>query len=1106
VYISEEYINATFDSCRGVLFPATGGSAFDMACGDYGLSRCTPKRWYTFMGEMSKLFGGFQITYVYEPDQEKNLTEPLNSPTKSCSEAYENSTACGCVDCVCKNIIEWKKEDSVFTILELNGYGIVVGILIIIISTIFTLNQIFFKKFWANNFRMSDCYDFQISCHKKIKSFFTKWGYCKIIFFYFSSYLINLLVCSLTVFAKYPAGCLCLISFVLAALSFGSTSLQITINPIEIWASPQSKSRSERDYFDSHFTPFYRTEQVFIKPVGLKNFTYISNANEALEVGSVFTKEFLIAVYDLQQEILQIGQDSNEGLDKICFAPVRNNFDGPVTLDMCVVQSVWGYFQNDFKNFIDADYNDNINKLFDCTQNPYNVQCMAPFKGPIIPEIAFGGFLLENKLKYESTDYMKSTGLVLTFLVKNSLNKTELQPMLKWEQKFLDFMKNWSNTECPEFVEVAYSAERSIEDELQRTSVTEIQTVVISYVFMFLYIMLTLGQFKLSPQCFVTSKILISLGGIVIVLASVASTFGIFGYIGVPTTILTLEVIPFLVLAVGVDNIFILVQTHQKNPLRAGESIPDYIGRILSSVGSSILLTSISECLCFLIGTLSSMPAVNTFALYASVAIIINFLLQITAFISLLALDVRRSENNRADVLCCFPIKKSTTTQENHSIIHNVFSYFHTHFLMKKNVGFGVIFFFIAALVLHSIVGPNVEIGLDQKLSMSKDSYVLKYFNFMQDLLSVGPPVYFVVKGGLNYSNTTVQNAVCGGPECNVDSVYTQIYTASQQPQISYIAKPASSWIDDYIDWSKIPECCKYFANNGSFCPHNRNDCQACNIMKNKPKLRPNAHNFRKYISYFVSDIPNENCAKGGRAAYLDALRYSTDEHGMIDVGDTYFMSYHTPLKKQSDWYNALSYARIIADNITSMINSASLTNQTIEVFPYSIFYVFYEQYLTIWQELLESIGLSLLVVFVVTYLLTGLSLFSAVVVLLTVAMIIVNMLGYMYWWNISLNAISLVNLVMTVGISVEFCSHLVHAYLTSTQKTRVAKTSEALTDMGSSVFSGITMTKLIGIIVLAFAQTQIFQVFYFKMYLGILIIGASHGLIFLPVLLRFIG
>lgn len=88
---------------------------------------------------------------------------------------------------------------------------------------------------------------------------------------------------------------------------------------------------------------------------------------------------------------------------------------------------------------------------------------------------------------------------------------------------------------------------------------------------------------------------------------------------------------------------------------------------------------------------------------------------------------------------------------------------------------------------------------------------------------SIGPPMYFVVKGGLNFSKTDHQNLICGGQYCNKDSLSTQVYIASKSPNSTYIARPASSWIDDYFDWSALTACCKYFPTNGSFCPHNRN-------------------------------------------------------------------------------------------------------------------------------------------------------------------------------------------------------------------------------------------------------------------------------------------
>ena len=96
---------------------------------------------------------------------------------------------------------------------------------------------------------------------------------------------------------------------------------------------------------------------------------------------------------------------------------------------------------------------------------------------------------------------------------------------------------------------------------------------------MFVYITFSLGKTWKMNRFMIESKITLGLGGVMIVLLSVAASIGTFGFAGVPATLIIFEIIPFLVLAVGVDNIFIMVQTYQRDPRRSHETHAEHIGQ-----------------------------------------------------------------------------------------------------------------------------------------------------------------------------------------------------------------------------------------------------------------------------------------------------------------------------------------------------------------------------------------------------------------------------------------------------------------------------------------------------------------------------------------------
>ena len=104
-------------------------------------------------------------------------------------------------------------------------------------------------------------------------------------------------------------------------------------------------------------------------------------------------------------------------------------------------------------------------------------------------------------------------------------------------------------------VEIDYLAERSIPDQLGEITSQNQFVIILSYILMFAYVGIAIGFFP----SFVHNRFLLGLSGIFVVIASLIIAIGITLYFDVALSMISSEVVPFLLLAIGVDNMFILV-------------------------------------------------------------------------------------------------------------------------------------------------------------------------------------------------------------------------------------------------------------------------------------------------------------------------------------------------------------------------------------------------------------------------------------------------------------------------------------------------------------------------------------------------------------------
>ena len=152
--------------------------------------------------------------------------------------------------------------------------------------------------------------------------------------------------------------------------------------------------------------------------------------------------------------------------------------------------------------------------------------------------------------------------------------------------------------------------------------------------------------------------------------------------------------------------------------------------------------------------------------------------------------------------------------------------------------------------------------------------------------------------------------------------------------------------------------------------------------------------------------------------------------------------------------------------------------------------------------ELWRNVGLAIAAIFITTLLLLA-NLQICVYVLCIVVITLTDIIGFLHFWDITIDIISCINIVLAIGLCVDYSVHIGLSYMVA-KGSRKEKAMKAVTTIGPAVFnSGVTT--FLALLLCSLSSSHVFITF-FKVFCLTVVFGLFHGLVLFPVILSLTG